>query len=131
MCETGKAQRVGQLHDITMMMIMLVIMMKVKMVMVVCRCVTHLHIRATLTCYFWSWRQFSHPLRRLKFCFNIVAVHPSFITCYDIFQKVFISIRTIKQLLTDTDTVLFFVHLSADAEQILLQHDASSVCRSK
>ena len=60
----------------------------------------HLHIRATLKCLFWSWRQFCHPLRRLNFCFNIVAVHQSFITCYDIFQKVFISIRTIKQLLS-------------------------------
>jgi len=56
---------------------------------------------------FWSWRQFSHLLRQLHFCFNIVAVHPSFITCYDIFQKVFISIRTIKQFLTDCDMVLF------------------------
>ena len=57
--------------------------------------------------FFWSGRQFSHPLRRLHIFFNIVAVHPSFITCDDIFQKVFISIRTIKQLLTDCDTVLF------------------------
>ena len=69
-------------------------------------CQHHLHIRATLTCFFWSWRKFSHPLRRLNFSFNIVAVHRSVITCYDIFQKVFISIRTIKQLLTDSDTVL-------------------------
>ena len=35
------------------------------------------------------------PHRRLQFCSNIAAVHPRFITCYDIFQKVFISIRTI------------------------------------
>ena len=44
---------------------------------------------------FGRGEDFSHPLRRLHFCFNIVAVHPRFINCYDIFQKVFISIRTI------------------------------------
>ena len=59
----------------------------------------HLHIRATLTCFSWSWRQFSHPLWWLNFCFNIIDVHPSFITRYDIFQKVFINIRMIKELL--------------------------------
>ena len=58
-------------------------------------------------CFFWLWWQFSHPMRRVNFCFNNVAVHPSFITCFDIFQKVFIRIWTINQLLTDSDTVLF------------------------
>ena len=90
----------------------------------------HLHIRATLTCLFWSWWQFSHSLRRGNFCFNIIAVHPSFITCFEIFQKVFIGIQTIKQLLTEWQGSLF-VHLSADAAQILRQHVASSVCQSK
>jgi hypothetical protein len=79
---------------------------------------------------FWSWRQFSHPLRRLHLCFNIVAVHQRFVTSYDILQKVFGSSRMIKQLVTDCDTVLFVVNLSADTAQILRQQDASAVFRS-
>jgi hypothetical protein len=31
--------------------------------------------------FFWSRRRFSHPLWRLSFCFDIVPVHPRFITC--------------------------------------------------
>ena len=77
------------------------------------------------------WARVNHPLRRLHFCFNIVAVHPSFINCYDIFQKVFVSIRTIKEAPDWLCHSSLFVHLSADAAQILQQHDASSVCRLK
>ncbi len=80
--------------------------------------------------FFWSRRQFSHLLRRGNFCFIIVAAHPSFITCFEIFQKVFISIQTIKHQLTEWRGSLF-VHLSADTAQILRQHVTSSVCQSK
>ena len=59
---------------------------------------SHLSESDVLFCV--SLRQFYNPRRRMQFCFNIVAVHPSSITCYDIFQKVFLSIRMIKQLLT-------------------------------
>ena len=80
--------------------------------------------------FFWSRQQFSYLLRRGNFCFNIVAAHPSFVTCFEIFQKDFFGIQTIKQLLSEWQGSLF-VHLSADSAQILRQHVVSSVCQSK
>jgi hypothetical protein len=51
----------------------------------------HLHIWSTLACFFFSlWQQFSHTLWRLSFYLNIIPIHPRCITCYDIFQTVFV-----------------------------------------
>jgi len=58
---------------------------------------------------FWSRRPFPHPLRRLHLGLNIIPINPRLISCYDVLQKVFITIYTGKQFLTDFNMVLFLI----------------------
>ena len=41
-----------------------------------------------LTCFFRSWLFWMHPLEWLSF--NVIAIHPRFVTVYDIFEQIWI-----------------------------------------
>jgi hypothetical protein len=43
----------------------------------------HFHTATNLSCFFRSGWCFWDPLLRLGFCFDIIAMIPRFITCYD------------------------------------------------
>ena len=68
----------------------------------------HLDLWLTHPCFFLWKRPFPHPLRQLHLGFNIIPTNPRLI-CYDVLNKVFITIGTGKQFLTDFNTVLFLI----------------------
>jgi len=68
----------------------------------------HLDLWPTHPC-FGSRRPLTHPLRRLHLGFNIIPINPCLISCYDVLKKLFITICSGKQFLTDFNTVFFLI----------------------
>ena len=64
-----------------------------------------------LDVFVWVWVTFWYPMRILHFCFDNIAVYPSFITCDDILYEDFVSICTVDRLFTDINTSLFLIFL--------------------
>ena len=69
----------------------------------------HLDLWGTHSSFFWSRRPFLHPLQRLHLGLNIIPINSRLISCYDFLKKVFFSICTGKQFLTDFNMVLFLI----------------------
>ena len=54
----------------------------------------NLHIWSNLRCFFGCWHFWTLPLKWLCFVSNVLAIHPWFITSYDIYEQIFnISMR--------------------------------------
>ena len=93
----------------------------------------HLHIRANLTCFILVTATIFPSNAKRELLFHHRSRTPKFHQLFWNFSESFHQHSFEcwwKQLLTEWQGSLF-VHLSADAAQILLQHVASSVCQSK
>jgi len=69
----------------------------------------HLHVGLTHSSFLRSGRSLPHPLWQLSLGFDIIAINPGFVACYDGFQEVFNDADMVKQFLTDVNTVCFLV----------------------
>src|SRR6267143_274088 len=69
------------------------------------------HIRSNLACFLRPWLIWTLPLGRLGFCFNVIAINPRFITCYDAFDQVWILIDCSQRFLRDVFAVKFLLKI--------------------
>lgn len=59
---------------------------------------------STLSCLFRTWRRWWFPLARLCFCFWVTAVDPRFISCYYLFQEIWVICSNLKHVLRSFST---------------------------
>ena len=79
----------------------------------------HFHIGLNLPCVFGSRWCFWDPMKILGFCFDNIAIYPSFITCADILYKDFTAFaRSICSLLTSTQ-VCFWSFFSRHSTNLI------------
>ena len=71
----------------------------------------HFLFGPNLPCSLGSGWRFWDPVWKLGFCFDIMAINPSFITCDNVLLKAFISIRTVDKLFTNINMILFLIFI--------------------
>jgi len=69
----------------------------------------HLHVGSTHSSFLWSGQSLPHPLWWMSLGFDVTAINPGFAACYNGCQEVLINADTVKQFLTDVNTVCFLV----------------------
>ena len=71
----------------------------------------NLYIWQNLMCFFRSWLFCTFPLEWLGFGFNIIPIHPWFITSYDLFEQICIVVKRCQHLLSDVHATLFLLKI--------------------